>query len=129
MSVTKSSDAVKISKDATSYIVTGNKAGAATVTVKAGSVTKSFKITVLSDDQIAQRVYERVLKECPGCRLWDHERDGKTLVVGMHIKSIGEGAIASDIRVNLQTGRAEIGLDQDFMDEWNIGIPKSFTVW
>ena len=47
----------------------------------------------------------------------------------MHIKSIGEGAIASDIRVNLQTGRAEIGLDQDFMDEWNIGIPKSFTVW
>ena len=129
VSVTKSSDAVKISKDATSYIVTGNKAGAATVTVKAGSVTKSFKITVLSDDQIAQRVYERVLTDCPGCRLWDHMRDGKTLLVSMHIKSIGEGAIASDIRVNLQTGRAEIGLDQDFMDEWNIGIPKSFTVW
>ena len=129
VSVTKSSDAVRISKDSTSYIVTGNKAGSATVTVKAGSVTKSFKITVLSDDQIAQRVYERVLKECPGCRLWDHERDGKTLVVGMHIKSIGEGAIASDIRVNLQTGRAEIDLDQEFMNEWNIGVPKSFMIW
>ena len=129
VSVTKSSDAVRISKDATSYIITGNKAGSATVTVKAGSVTKSFNITVLSDDQIAQRVYERVLRECPGCRLWDHMRDGKTLVVSMHIKSIGEGAIASDIMVNLQTGRAEIGLDQEFMDEWNIGVPKSFQVW
>ena len=99
------------------------------MTVKAGSVTKSFNITVLSDDQIAQKVYERVLRECPGCRLWDHMRDGKTLVVSMHIKSIGEGAIASDIMVNLQTGRAEIGLDQEFMDEWNIGVPKSFQVW
>ena len=86
VSVTKSADAVRISKDATSYIITGNKAGSATVTVKAGSVTKSFNITVLSDDQIAQRVYERVLRECPGCRLWDHMRDGKTLVVSMHVK-------------------------------------------
>ena len=129
VSVTKSSEAVKISKDSTSYIVTGNKAGTANVTAAAGSVKKSFKIEVLSDDQIAQRVYERVLRDCPGCRLWDHMRDGKTLLVSMHIKSIGEGAIASDIRVNLQTGRAEIGLDQDFMDEWNIGVPKSFTVW
>ena len=120
---------VKISKDSTSYIVTGNKAGSSKVSVAAGSDKKSFNITVLSDDQIANRVYERVKKDCPECRLWDHIRDGKCLVVSMHIKSMGEGAIASDIRVNLQTGRAVFDLPQDYMDEFDIKAPRSFLIW
>lgn len=62
VSVTASSSAVRIRKDSKSYIVTANRAGTSNTTVSVGGTKKRFHIVVLSDRQIAERVWAKVKK-------------------------------------------------------------------
>ena len=130
VSVTSSSGSVSVRKDATSYIVTGKKAGSSYVTVTVGSIRRRIHTVVLSDNQIKERVLARARKYYGNkARLFESEcfrsKDGKTYNVTL-VKPQGDGAPLLRVKVNLSTGRAVCG--SGWMEFFR-KMPKSFLIW
>lgn len=112
-------------KDSSSVILVPKKAGTTNLIVRTGNVRKRFRIKVLSDKQIANRVVKRIRAKYRSAGSSEYYRRGKALYVWVY-KPQGDGAPNMLVKVNLQTGRAVCGSG---WSEFFSRVSKSFVVF
>ena len=106
--------------------ITGKKAGKATVVARVAGKSYKCAVTVLSNKQIANRVYSRVHKYYGNLTRLGCFRRGTALEVDIG-RPRGEGAIVITYKVNLKTGKAVA--DYYTWREFFRKAPRTFTVF
>lgn len=106
--------------------ITGKKAGKATVVAKVAGKSYKCAVTVLSNKQIANRVYSRVHAKYGKAGLMGYYRKGTTLNVDVG-RPIGEGAIVITYKVNLKNGKATTSYGT--WSEFYSKVPRSFSAF
>ena len=107
-------------------IITGRKAGKATVVAKVAGKSYRCAVTVLSDKQIANRVCAKVKPKYKYTSVLEYYRKGSNLVVTLTHPQ-GDGAVPGVYRVNLKTGKAVA--DYDLWTSFYRKAPRSLKVF
>ena len=115
-------DVVKLTKDSTSLVLTARKAGVTRITATIGGVTKSFKVTVYTSDQIRDKILKRVRMSYSTANCANMIRRGDYLYLWFN-RPGGSGVVKMKVTVNLKSGRA---VCSNGWSEYFSRVPKSF---
>ena len=108
-------------------VITGKKAGRATVVAKVGGKSYKCAVTVLSDKQIANRLLSKIRAKYKNASIDDCYRSGSYLNLFVS-RPQGEGAFWIIYKVNLKNGKAVADDYETWRDLW-WPAPRTMTVF
>ena len=120
----RSSNTARATVNSQGY-VKGIRRGSLTVTAKIGSTTKKCTVTVLSDRDVALRVYGRVKQKYPSATVLERYRRGNTLYMWI-ARPQGDGAPGMTLQVNLISGKVTC---QGGWEEFFSKVPRTFSIF